>query len=109
MDMVLIGYIGLILIVVGAYWWGALPQLRKLSWWDDVTARLWTIAGNSRTIAVAYAVELAGVLDEAKLLDWSTLLGSEKAGRVMVIMGALMIALRLVTRTAVTFKPVNGE
>jgi len=53
---------------------------------------------------VAYAAELLGVLDEAKVLDWSQLLGAESAGRVMVIMGALMIVLRLVTRTAVSFK-----
>jgi hypothetical protein len=44
------------------------------------------------------------VLDEAKLLDWSALLGAESAGRVMVVMGAVMILLRLVTRTAGSFK-----
>jgi hypothetical protein len=44
------------------------------------------------------------VLDEAKLLDWSALLGAQAAGRVMVVMGAVMILLRLVTRTAVNFK-----
>ena len=54
---------------------------------------------------MAYAAELLGVLDEAKVLDWSQLVGPESAGRVMVIMGALMILLRLVTRTAVSFKP----
>ena len=43
------------------------------------------------------------MLDEAKVLDWSQLVGAESAGRVMVIMGALMILLRLVTRTAVDF------
>jgi len=45
------------------------------------------------------------VLDEAKLLDWSALVGSERAGRVMVVMGAVMIVLRLITRVAVSFKP----
>ena len=54
--------------------------------------------------AVAYAVELIGVMDEASMLDWSQLVGAENAGRVMVIMGAAMILLRLVTRTAVSFK-----
>src|SRR5713226_6241483 len=103
-DMGMLGFIGLCLIAVGAYWWGVLPQLRKLSWWDAVTSRLWAAAGNSKTIAVAYAAELLGVLDEAKLLDWSALVGSEKAGRVMVVMGAVMIVLRLVTRAAVSFK-----
>jgi len=95
----------LVAIVVGAYWWAVLPQLRKLAWWDGLVIRLWALAGNSKTIAVAYAAELLGVLDEAKLLDWSELVGSERAGRVMVIMGAVMILLRLVTRAAVTFKP----
>jgi len=67
-------------------------------------ARLRGLCGNSKTIAVAYAAELLGVLDEAKVLDWSALLGADSAGRVMVIMGAVMIVLRLVTRTAVSFK-----
>jgi hypothetical protein len=36
--------------------------------------------------------------------NWSALIGAEGAGRVMAIMGAVMILLRLVTRTAVSFK-----
>lgn len=103
--MGLLGLTGLLAIIVGAYWWGVLPQLRKLAWWDGFTSRLWAAAGNSKTIAVAYAAELLGLLDEAKLLDWSTLVGSERAGRVMVVMGVVMIVLRLVTRAAVTFRP----
>jgi ABC-type amino acid transport substrate-binding protein len=97
------------------YYWLALPRLRRLPWWDGAVAevravleragaRLRAFCGNSKTIAVAYAAELLGVLDEAKVLDWSQLLGAESAGRVMVIMGAVMILLRLVTRTAVSFK-----
>jgi hypothetical protein len=103
-------------IAVALYCWLALPRLRRLSGWDGVVAevraalsracaRLRGLCGNSKTIAVAYAAELLGVLDEAKVLDWSQLLGAESAGRVMVIMGAVMILLRLVTRTAVSFKP----
>ena len=100
---------------VGLYYCLALPRLRRLPWWDDAVAEVRAVfesalprarafCGNSKTIAVAYAAELLGVLDEAKVLDWSQLLGAESAGRVMVIMGAVMIVLRLVTRTAVSFK-----
>jgi hypothetical protein len=102
-------------IAVTLYYWLLLPRLRLLPWWNAavfetravvarVGARARAFCGNSKTIAVAYAAELLGVLDEAKVLDWSQLLGAESAGRVMVIMGALMILLRLVTRTAVSFK-----
>ena len=97
------------------YIWLILPRLRRRPGWAGVIAearaalaaafaRLRALCGNSRTLAVAYAAELLGVLDEAKLLDWSALLGAESAGRVMVVMGAVMILLRLVTRTAGSFK-----
>jgi hypothetical protein len=103
-------------IAVALCCWLMLPRLRRLSRWHGVVAELCSVlaracarlrglCGNSRTIAVAYAAELLGVLDEAKVLDWSALLGADSAGRVMVIMGAVMIVLRLVTRTAVSFKP----
>jgi hypothetical protein len=102
-------------IAVALYYWLLRPRLRRLPWWDAVAAearavleragaRARAFCGNSKTIAVASAAELLGVLDEAKVLDWSQLLGAESAGRVMVIMGAVMIVLRLVTRTAVDFK-----
>ena len=105
----------LAIVAVALYYWLLLPRLRRLPWWNAAVfetravferagARLRAFCGNSKTIAVAYAAELLGVLDEAKVLDWSQLLGAESAGRVMVIMGALMILLRLVTRTAVSFK-----
>jgi hypothetical protein len=106
----------LIIAAVVLCYWLLLPRLRRLPWWDAAVAevralleracaRARAFCGNSKTIAVAYAAELLGVLDEAKVLDWSQLVGAESAGRVMVIMGALMIVLRLVTRTAVSFKP----
>jgi hypothetical protein len=105
-----------IAVAAALYWRLVRPRLRRLPWWDGVIAelravpervcaRLRGLCGNSKTIAVAYAAELLGLLDEAKVLDWSALLGAESAGRVMVIMGAVMIVLRLVTRTAVSFKP----
>jgi hypothetical protein len=108
--------IGLIIAAtVTLYIWLILPRLRRRPGWAGVIAkaraafaaayaRLRALCGNSRTLAVAYAAELLGLLDEAQLLDWSALLGAESAGRVMVVMGALMILLRLVTRTAVSFK-----
>jgi hypothetical protein len=110
----LIGFV-IIAVAITLYYWLALPRLRRLPWWDAgiaelravlerACARLRGFCGNSRTIAVAYAAELLGVLDEAKVLDWSALLGADSAGRVMVIMGAVMIVLRLVTRTAVDFR-----
>jgi uncharacterized protein (TIGR02594 family) len=103
-QMSVLGFLMPSIIIVAAYWWVVLPRLRKFSWWDGAVARLWAMAGNSKTILVAYAVELIGVMDEARMLDWSELVGAENAGRVMVIMGAAMILLRLVTRTAVSFK-----
>ena len=102
--MSVLGFLMPFVIICAAYWWLVLPRLRKFSWWDGVVARLWAMAGNSKTILVAYAMELIGVMDEARMLDWSQLVGAENAGRVMVIMGVAMILLRLVTRTAVSFK-----
>jgi len=102
--MSVLGFLILLAVIGAAYWWLILPRLRKFSWWAGVVARLWAVAGNSKTILVAYAVELIGVMDEARMLDWSQLVGAENAGRVMVIMGAAMILLRLVTRTAVSFR-----
>ena len=110
-----LGFFGLIAMAAGVYWWALRPRLRQLAWWDGFVARLWArlkgvyaglrgLCGNSKTIAVAYAAEILGILDEARVMDWSELLGAEAAGRVMVIMGAVMILLRLVTRTAVTFR-----
>jgi len=72
---------------------------------DKIKSWFWAIAGNSRTIAIAYAAELLALLDEAKLLDWSSMLGVERGGRIMAIMGAVMLGLRLITRGAVAFTP----
>ena len=88
--------LALIIAAVALYCWLARPRLRLPPWWDGVVAaaragaRLRGLCGNSKTIAVANAAEL---------------LGADSAGRVMVIMGVVMIVLRLVTRTAVNFKP----
>ena len=109
--------IGLVItaIALTLYIWLILPRLRRRPGWAGViakaraafaagSARLRALCGNWRTLAVAYAAELLGLLDEAQLLDWSAIIGAEGAGRVMAIMGAVMILLRLVTRTAVSFR-----
>ena len=102
--MSVLGFLIPFAIIATAYWWFVLPRLRKFSWWDRAVAQLWAVAGNSKTILVAYAVELIGVMDEARMLDWSQLVGAENAGRVMMMMGVAMILLRLATRTAVSFR-----
>ena len=102
--MGVLGFFGLIAIAFGAWRWAVLPRLRKLHWWGGFVARVRALCGNSKTLAVAYGIELIGILDEARLLDWSELVGSENAGRVMVAIGAVMIVLRLVTRGAVSFR-----
>ena len=96
-------------LAVTLYIWLILPRLRRRAGWNSAraalaSARLRALCGNSRTLAVAYAAELLGLLDEAQFLDWSALIGAEGAGRVMAVMGAVMILLRLVTRTAVSFR-----
>ncbi|MCC6779760.1 MAG: hypothetical protein IT537_24530 [Hyphomicrobiales bacterium] len=111
------------LLLLSAVWWAVLPAQRRLPSWDAaialigtrlstllacVCARLRTLCGNSRTIAVAYAAELVGLLDEARLVDWSQLLGVERGGRVMALMGVVMLVLRLVTRSAVSFRPTQS-
>jgi len=52
---------------------------------------------SSRTIAIAYAAQILALLDELKLLDWSSLLGVERGGRVMAFMGVIMFVMRLIT------------
>ena len=96
-------------LAVTLYIWLILPRLRRQAGWNSARAafaaayaRLRALCGNSRTLAVAYAAELLGLLDEAQF--WSALIGAEGAGRVMAVMGAVMILLRLVTRTAVSFR-----
>jgi hypothetical protein len=101
----LLNFLVLAAVGGGLYWGFVLPRLRKLPRWDGFTARLWALAGNSRTIGIAYAAELLAALDEAKIIDWSTLLGVERGGRIMAIMGVVIFGLRLITRTAVSFKP----
>lgn len=77
-------------------------------WVKDKAYKAWewakAIAGNSKTVAAAYAAEALGLLDELQILDWSSLLGVEKGGRIMAIMGFVMFGLRLLTKEAVSFK-----
>lgn len=94
--------IGAGLVIIGGYF--VVRKALDVDQWEDFVARLWAIAGNSRTIAVAYAAEVVAALDEARLLDFSTLIGAERAGRMLAIMGVVMFALRLVTRSAISFR-----
>src|SRR5262249_7463082 len=74
--------VALIIVAVALYYWLMRPRLRRLPRWDAAVAkvralferacvRLRGLCGNSKTIAVAYAAELLGVLDEAKVLSAS--------------------------------------
>lgn len=65
--------------------------------------------GHSRTIAVAYAVQAAGVLAELGVVDWPALLGAERGGRIASILSVVMIVLRLLTTGATSFKPKVPE
>lgn len=71
----------------------------------NLRSYLWAVAGNSRTISVAYGLQAAAVLDEAKIVDWSSLIGAENGGRIAAAIGASMFFLRLATHGAVSFTP----
>lgn len=72
-------------------------------------ARLWALAGNSRTMLVGYAAQVLWLLEEANVVDWSSLIGYEKAGRIVAVMGIAMIVLRIVTRNPVNFRAQKAE
>lgn len=72
-------------------------------------ACLWAAAGNSRTMLVAYGLELAGAIDELKYYDWSPLVGSERAGRIVMFLGVVVMGLRFISRTAITFRPLTED
>lgn len=74
--------------------------------WHKLKAHLWCLAGNSRTVLVAYGLEAAGYVDEAKYFDWSSLIGSERAGRVVAFCGGLMIVMRILTKGAVLWQSI---
>lgn len=73
--------------------------------WQKLKCRAWALAGNSRTVLVAYGMEVAGYIDEAKYFDWSNIVGSERAGRIVAACGVIMIVLRVMTKAAVLFSP----
>lgn len=73
--------------------------------WPKIKSYLWAFAGNSRTVLMAYGLEVAGYIDEAKYYDWSNLVGSERAGRIVAACGVVMIVLRIMTKAAVLFSP----
>ena len=67
-------------------------------------ARLWALAGNSRTLLVAYGLELVGALDEARYFAWSDWFGVTNGGRIAVACGFVMILMRMVTRGALAWQ-----
>jgi len=71
--------------------------------WTRSKARLWALAGNSRTLLVAYGLELVGALDEARYFNWSELVGVENGGRIAVACGFLMIVMRMFTSGALAW------
>lgn len=72
--------------------------------WAKIKAHLWAIAGNSRTILVGYGLEFAGYLDEAKYLDWTSWFGAERGGKLVMVLGGVVIGLRLITTAAVSWQ-----
>lgn len=59
--------------------------------WDKFKTlcfRSWTIFG-------AYSMILVGVLEEFKVIDWTSLLGAQRAGYLLAVVGLLVWALRL--------------
>lgn len=75
--------------------------------WQKLKAYAWALAGNSKTLLVAYGMEVIGFLDEAKYFDWSSLVGSERAGRIVAICGGLMIVMRVLTKGAMAFEVLH--
>ena len=94
------------LIIIGmlALLWGFILAYNPLG----IRTWMWALAGNSRTLAVAYSVSLLSVLDMAKIIDFEPLLGATNAGRVSAIMAVLMIVMRVVTGN-LTFQPTEEE
>lgn len=77
--------------------------------WRKIKARLWALAGNSRTLLVMYGIEVAGYLDESKYLDWSAWFGAERAGRIAMIIGGVAIGLRIVSKGAVMWQTLEDD
>lgn len=71
--------------------------------WESFQTHFWAIAGNSRTIAVAYMLEVVAMADEIKVIPFSELFGAEKGGRIAAFTGAIMILMRIVSNGAVKF------
>jgi len=72
--------------------------------WTCFKARLWALAGNSRTLLVAYGLELVGALDEARYFNWSEWVGVENGGRIAVACGFVMIIMRMFTSSALAWQ-----
>lgn len=61
--------------------------------WEKLKAACmysWTIAGS-------YVMMFAGFVDEAKLVDWNTVLGTVNGGRIAAFLGVTTFLLRIRT------------
>jgi hypothetical protein len=65
---------------------------------------LWRACGHSRTLLVAYGLIVLAALEEARLVDWSPLVGAERSGRVVAVLSVVIVIMRLITTSAVRFK-----
>lgn len=83
----------LVILVLLSLVWGVILAFNPLG----LRARMWALAGNSRTMAVAYSAALLSVLEMVKVIDLEPLIGASNAGRVVSIMSIVMVVMRVIT------------
>lgn len=71
-----------------------------MTYWE----RIKFACGHSRMIALSYGTFILAALDEAKVLDWSNLIGTEKGGRIAAVLGLAIFGLRMVTTGPVSWR-----
>ena len=63
----------------------------------NIGTMMWALAGNSRTMAVAYSAQVVAVLEAVSTIDLTPLIGASNAGRVISVMSVVMIVMRVIT------------